>query len=333
MKKSKITSSGEAKPEIPAEAMARLRRAFQAPSAAGISCPEPEQIIRCSLNELEAQENQQVQAHLLTCRDCLDLYLDVSLAQAEAALTADGELDHPLPDPHKPGVWAAWGSRAREIWQVLVRPRRLLPALAAASLMLLVVILGREEPSRVLPPSQLARERQAAPTAPRAAPPQETAAAKPGRAEPGSELLASKRKFESEAPIRDKSSAARGTLAESKSIRLALKEVAAPAGSAVLAYGADRDAFAYLLRQDSSGTITLLFSGRIEGGRTYVYPAKDQDANIDLAGAPATVYLIAATEPLTDLPTRIQRLQREGGPPSQSLFPGATIRAIKLRHP
>ena len=89
MKKSKNQSSGGSEPDIPAAVLERLRQAFQKSASPELSCPEPEQVIGCALEELEAAAAQKVQAHLLTCRDCLDLFLDVRLARAEAESPAE----------------------------------------------------------------------------------------------------------------------------------------------------------------------------------------------------------------------------------------------------
>jgi hypothetical protein len=330
MKKSKITKIGSSNPEIPAAVMEKLGQAFQAPAGVKLPCPEPEQVIGCALEELEAAELQKVQAHLLTCRNCLELFLDVRLSRAEA----EGLMGTSLEVPQKTGWLATFGSKVRETLQALIKPRRLIPAVAAVSLLVLVVILGREEKSRVLLPTHLAMERSSGPTAaPSAPPPQESAEAKPSQAFPGRGLLASKRKFDTAAPVQEKSTASNGTLSEPGSIRLDLTEVPAPAGGARLSYRAERDVFAYLLRQDRSGNITLLFSGRLEGGKTYFYPGKEQQPKLDLATAQATVYLIAAKKPVADLKTKIQELERARLQPTQSLFPGATIRSLMVKHP
>ncbi len=330
MKKSKSKRSGGAEPEIPAAVMARLRQAFQEPGSPELSCPEPEQVIGCALEELAAAEQQQVQAHLLTCRDCLELFLDVRLARAEA----EGLTETPLKAPQKDGWLATFGSKVRETLQSLIKPRRLIPAVAAVSLVVLVAILGREERFQVPPPPHLALERQAAPTtAPSAASPQEPTPAQPSPALPGRGLLAAKRKFDTAAPVLEKSTTATGALSESGPMRLDFAEVPAPAGGARLSYGTDRDAFAYLLRQDRSGTINLLFSGKLEGGKPYHYPAKDLLLQSDPATGQVTIYLVATEKPVGDLAMKIQELEHHGINQIQNLFPGATIRSLTVTLP
>ena len=121
-------------------------------------------MIGAALQELAAAEQQQIQDHLLTCRDCLELYLDVRSAQAEAEPAAVGKVNGTVDEKPLQAWLAVWGRKVRETLRVMGKPRRLVPALAAVSLVVLVVILGREEKSRVLPPPNLAMEKQAAPT-------------------------------------------------------------------------------------------------------------------------------------------------------------------------
>jgi hypothetical protein len=334
MKKSKNQSSGGSEPDIPAAILERLRQAFQKSASPELPCPEPEQVISCALEELEAAAAQKVQAHLLTCRDCLDLFLDVRLARAEAESPAE-LTGAPREAPQKAGWLATISSKVRETMQILVKPRKLIPALAAVSLVVLVFILGREDRPGVLPPADLALDRQAAPsTAPSAAPFQEPSAAPPSPELPGRGLLASKRKFETAAPALEKSVAATDTLSASRPGRLDFAEVPAPAGGTRLSYRSDRDAFAYLLRLDSSGKINLLFSGKLEGGKNYFYPAQSHLPKPDAAITDQTkVYLVASKKPLGDLETKIQGLEHRDVKQIQSLFPGATIRSLAVTLP
>ena len=155
-------------PATGAEA-AKWRQAFQEPANAGPGCPEPEQVIGAALQELAAAEHRQIQDHLLTCRDCLELYLDVRSAQAEAEPAAVGKVNGTVAEKPLQTWLAVWGRKVRETLRAMGRRRRLVPALAAVSLVVMVFILGREEKTRVLPPPDLAMEKQAAPSVPTAA--------------------------------------------------------------------------------------------------------------------------------------------------------------------
>ena len=71
--------------DIPAEVMAKLQAAYQAPGRSSTQgCPDPETVIVYALEELIPEKRTQVYAHLSECKDCLDLVLDLRSAWAEA---------------------------------------------------------------------------------------------------------------------------------------------------------------------------------------------------------------------------------------------------------
>ena len=245
MKKTRSKSPAATGSELP-----KLRQAFQKPAIPGLACPEPEQVISSALQELAAPQQQQVQDHLLNCRDCLELYLDVCWGRAEAEGTIAPEKKPQVP-------WlAVLGHKVRETLQLLGKPKRLVPALAAVSLVILVVILGHEERSKMLPLPQLAEPRLVTPTTPPSAGPSQELGS--GRASPRAieplGLLAAKPQVERAASLKKKSFSAAGALAEP--IGLDFSEV--PVDGARLSYRTNRDAYAYLLRQDQNGKISLL---------------------------------------------------------------------------
>ncbi len=71
--------------DIPAEVMAKLQAAYQAPGrSSSQGCPDPETVIAYALEGLIPEKRAQVYAHLSECQDCLDLVLDLRAAWAEA---------------------------------------------------------------------------------------------------------------------------------------------------------------------------------------------------------------------------------------------------------
>jgi hypothetical protein len=326
MKKNKSRNAVEAESEL-----SKWRQAFQKPAIPDLACPEPELVISSALQELAEPKQQQVQDHLLSCRDCLELYLDVLSTQAEADSGEDRKFDGILDEEP---AWAAWlavlGHKVWETLQVLGKPRRLIPALAAVSLVVLVVMLGREERSKMLPLPQIAEHRAVVPTTPpSAAPSQEPAAGKPLPEPSGPRLLAARPQAERAASFKKKSSSTAGALAEP--IRLDFSEV--PDDGARLSYRADQDAYAYLLRQDQNGKISLLYAGGLEAGKTYFYPAHDHLLKSDPTSTQATIFLVASPNPVVDLETRLKELERSGKDQMRILFPQATIRSLSVRLP
>lgn len=335
MKKSRSERITGPKPEIPATFMEALRQAFQRPPGPGLSCPDPEMVIGCALEELNTTEQQQIQTHLLTCRDCLELFLDIRLALTEAESLPKERL---MLNPKEVSLISQWiatiGQKIRRIWQPLINPRKLIPALATVSLVALVFLLGREEKSHVLPPPQPALEQEAAPTTPpHALSPPKSAPIQAFPTQPPSRgLPTTKKKVDTPTPVPEKSTTAfPDTMTESGIIHLELSQTSDPTGGFRLSFSADQDTFAYLLSHEDSGKIQVLFSGNLEGGKKFVYPQKDQGvkpgSNIDRA----TIYLIASKKPLVELDKIIPSLEATGGQQIQSLFPGATIRSLTVK--
>ena len=100
-----------------------------------------------------------------------------------------------------------------------------------------------------------------------------------------------------------------------------------------LSYRASQNAYAYLLRQDQNGKISLLYSGGIERGKTYYYPAQNHLPKSAAATPAATVFLVASPSPVTDLKVRLKELQRLGPDQMRLLFPEATIRSLSINLP
>jgi hypothetical protein len=318
MKKS--NKSRGAEPELPAAVLEKARRAFRQPAQPDLPCPDPEQVISYALGELKADAQQQVYTHLLTCRECLELCLDVRLARADVEIPAD-----------RPGagLLARVSRQARELFQALSQPRRLIPALAAVGLVLLVVMVERQQRSPLLPPPvQVALERQPAPASPPGAGADrapEVFGLSAGLTEKG--LAAEKKKLQSAAPARERPSAALPAPPEPLGLELLVR----PGGGARLAYRAHRQVFAYLFRQDSSGKISLLQAGQLEAGKTYFYPAQGGGLPDDAAGS--TVWLVAGPRPAADLKDRLRTLERRGTGQIQNLFPDAEIRSVPVKLP
>ena len=71
--------------DIPKTVMKRMQDAFQSSGqVAHESCPDPEIVIAYAMNELEAKKIRNVADHLLKCRSCLNLVLDLRLSDAES---------------------------------------------------------------------------------------------------------------------------------------------------------------------------------------------------------------------------------------------------------
>ena len=330
MKKSKGKNHSKPPAEIPAKFMAGLRQAFQKPTSPDSACPEPEQVISSALAELAGAEQQEVQNHLLTCRSCLDLYLDVRLAHSEAASPAGEGLKDVSSEGTKVSWLTVFSRKVREALQALSRPHRLIPAVAALSLTVFLIVLGSREIYRLAPPRQLSLERQESPAKVQgAAPPQEPAAVKTHPALPAPEILAARPLANKTAGFREKNRVPGKAL--SGPIQVHLAEI--PTDGGRISFSADQNAFAYLLRQDRTGKINLLYSGSLEAHKNYSYPVKNHLLQADTGAAGATIFLVASPSPIADLAARIKELERLGPDQMRLLFPKATIRSLSINLP
>lgn len=62
--------------------ISQIQNSFKTYSKA--ACPEQDKIVSYSLHELDPLEHQKIEDHLIECRACLDLVLDLNIAEAEA---------------------------------------------------------------------------------------------------------------------------------------------------------------------------------------------------------------------------------------------------------
>jgi hypothetical protein len=82
---------------------------------------------------------------------------------------------------------------------------------------------------------------------------------------------------------------------------------------------ADRDCHAYVINQDASGEVYVLFpheqaiSNRLEGGREYILPDRDLFYELDEVVGLETFYLAASPTPMADLEWIVEQTQKIGG--------------------
>jgi hypothetical protein len=81
---------------------------------------------------------------------------------------------------------------------------------------------------------------------------------------------------------------------------------------------ADRDCHAYVINQDASGKVYVLFpheqaiSNRLEGGREYILPDRDLFYELDEVVGLETFYLAASPTPMADLEWIVEQTQKLG---------------------
>jgi len=90
--------------------------------------PGTELVIGCALEELEPAEQQQIRTHLLTCRDCLELFLDCASGPGRSRLPGWRGTERLTPRR----LLDTFGRRAQETLQALGKPRRLIPGVGGS---------------------------------------------------------------------------------------------------------------------------------------------------------------------------------------------------------
>lgn len=125
--------------DIPEEVMGKLQAAYRASGRSpSTACPSPEMVIAYALEELTPEGRTQVHAHLLECRDCMDLVLDLRSARAEAQ-EAKQEVREGGTVTARALDWITeFAGRLREVFSGLLSFPRLVPAAVALGILAFV---------------------------------------------------------------------------------------------------------------------------------------------------------------------------------------------------
>ena len=87
----------------------------------------------------------------------------------------------------------------------------------------------------------------------------------------------------------------------------------------------DRDCYAYVINQDGSGAVYVMFphrdaiSNRMEGGREYMLPDRDLAYELDAVVGLETFYLAVSSTPMADLEWIISRMKTGNGAPREEM--------------
>lgn len=94
----------------------------------------------------------------------------------------------------------------------------------------------------------------------------------------------------------------------------------------------DSDAFVYLVFQDSTGKIGSLEKGMIAGGTTFFIPAGNKWFQLDKNTGTEKVFLLAAKNEIEDFDKKIEELKTTGIGSLEKVFPEATIQSFSFEH-
>jgi hypothetical protein len=94
----------------------------------------------------------------------------------------------------------------------------------------------------------------------------------------------------------------------------------------------DKDAYVYVVFQDSSGSIESLEKGFIAGGKDFILPDGDKWYHLDKNTGTEKLYLLASKNKIEDFKKRINDLKSGGIETIGKVFPKATIQSFSFEH-
>jgi Tfp pilus assembly protein PilP len=138
--------------KIPEELVDSLRKAFKANKNGTIKeCPMSELAISYASGELALEDDQKIRDHLQTCRDCLDLVLDIHIAESESHMHK-GKFVEVLPAVSEAIGYSKRFAFLKKITALiskyiapLISPKFIAP-LATACLLVIILTIGFNNP-------------------------------------------------------------------------------------------------------------------------------------------------------------------------------------------
>ena len=117
------------------------------------------------------------------------------------------------------------------------------------------------------------------------------------------------------------------------------KEILVPAGGVLrsgdrfqIAFETSKDAYVYVLFQDSAGKVTTLFSGKVQENKLQKLPGKHDWFKLDETKGQEKVYVMAAKSHIVNLDEVVQLLIREGIGSLQKAYPQSYVQSFSFMH-
>ena len=260
-------------------------------------CPMAEQVTDYAFGELGTGEGEKVKEHLKSCRFCLDLYMDIKMAEEDARI-AKGEkvevlsgLQKAIDKGKKPTI-SPWQKIRDAISQFFGEGFSLRPVATFATV-LMVMVLGfyiMRDTTTHAPYSIQIMMQGRTQTGFRGGYPEY----KEFQVEPGGQIMSGDY-FRFKAMI-------------------------------------DNDAYVYIVLQDSAGEIQVVESGFIAGGTELFLPEGDQWFHLDDNTGTEKLYLVASKDKINDFNKKVEELKKNGIDTIEKVFPDATVRTFSFDH-
>ena len=273
-----------------------LRQAFMKENEppAG-ECPMGDQATAYAFGELSTDEAKKVEAHIHTCRHCLDLVMEIRMADEEAAALQAQEV------PVLPGLQQAINKGKEPKDSPFTRivsaisdffanaaQFKPVPALATMAIIIVAGVLMFRSPESPYTIQILMHGRT-------------QVGIRGGQPE--------YKEFQVEAG---------GTMQSGDYFRFQTR--------------IDKPAFVYVVFQDSAGKIDSLEKGLIPGGQDFLLPGGDQWFQLDKNTGTERIYMLASKDKIEDFGQKVDALRTAGIEKITQIFPRAKIQLFSFVH-
>ena len=281
--------------------MDSLRQAFMKDKENIVDeCHMVDQISAYAFGELGPEESGKVKDHLHTCRHCLDLYMDIRMAEEDAKI-AKGEKVEVLPklqsaiDRGKKPAASPLQKIGAAISDFFGNGFSFKPVAAFATVVLLILggIYVLRDKSGLPPDTPYAIQIMLQ-----------------GRTQSG---------FRGGQPEYNEFQIEPGGKMKSGDYFRFQTKI-------------DKDAYVYVVFQDSSGSIESLEKGFIAGGKDFFLPDGNKWYHLDKNTGTEKLYLLASKNKIEDFAKRIEALKSGGIETIGKVFPKATIQSFSFVH-
>lgn len=270
-------------------------------------CPRADKTTAYALGELDAEEGNKIREHIQSCRNCLNLFLDVKTAENRARQQGDetsvmypgvqkaidGKSKGPFPFINK------FRRKIAEYLSPLLRPRPV-AALVAACLVVFISVYALWNQSDLPPESPTTVEIILL-----------------GRTSIG---------------VRGGEAGFRGGEAQYEEFKLDRNGILKSGDFFQVQSRIDRDSYIYVVFHDSLNQISGIKQGYIAGGEEFFLPDKDNWYQLDANTGKETIYVLASDKEINDFDNRVQRLSSAKVADIRQIFPEATIRSFSFKH-
>jgi hypothetical protein len=260
-------------------------------------CPMADQVTDYAFGELNAEEAKKVKEHLKSCRYCLDLYMDIKMAEEEAEQAKDEKvevlpgLQKAIDKEKKPAVstWQKIGDAISDFFGGGFGFRPVATFAAVVLVMVMGFYIMRDTTPHAPYAIQIMMQGRTQ-TGFRGGQPEY----KEFQVEPGGQIM-SGNYFRFHVTI-------------------------------------DNDAYVYVVFQDSSGAIQSMEAGFVTGGTELSIPDGDNWFHLDDNTGTEKLYLVASNSQIDGFSGKVEKLNRDGIDAIDKMFPDTTVKIFAFDH-